>query len=259
MSPPWKSELRIRLSRTACRAAIAAPWSRAVGEEVRVEGEPARSLADAAAALQARDGARLPTSAAMLVPDELAYVTVLAPVSGWAAARREARAQFERMLGRDDIVVQVSALPKAAGWLAGAIDAKDLDAWRDTLAGVGVALTRVGLSLLDDLRAIASQVGDHGVLAMMRDEGISVIRIDDGVPVSCVWERCDQHAMDCIERRLQAAQCADSAAAGGTPTLSIAFSSEAQRDAWTRIAQGHRWRLLMADRDAIEPMKEPWQ
>jgi hypothetical protein len=243
VSRPWKSELSIRLGRSSCGVALRAPWSRRVLAQAHAEGAVAQALPAALAALRAQGHDALPAQARLQVPDERVYLSLRPPAATWRAARQEAVAHFAAMLGRQDLLVQVVALPGSAAWLAAALEPADLSDWQRLLAEAGVQLAHVGLALVDDLRHIAAEVADEAIVALMREEGMTLLRIESGVPVALSWERCDPRALRLGEQRLLAFQ--GTAASGVAPPLWMLCRSQAQREQWQGLAGAHRWTLLL--------------
>lgn len=242
MSQPWKSELLLRLTRGSCIAQVLAPWSRRVVHEAHAEGSIGVALPHALSALQVGGAASLPRQARLLVPDELAYLSLRPASADWPTAQREAQAHFVQTLGRQDLVVQVVPLPGRSGWLAAAIEPADLKAWQQALAKAGVRLVHVELALLDDLQAIAGHVGDEAVVAVLRDEGMTLLRVAGGTLAELIWDRCDTRAQRLVEQRLLAFQ-------GGIHSSSpeplwLVCRSTAQCEPWQRLARGHQWTLL---------------
>lgn len=248
MSQPWKSELLLRLKRGTCVAQVLAPWSRRVVRELHAEGPIGVALPQLIRTLQDDGAAALPRQARLMVPDELAYLSLRPTCADWPAAQREAHSHFVQTLGRQDLVVQVMPLPGSAGWLAAAIEPSDLQAWQQMLAQAGVRLAHVELALLDDLQAIAGLIGDEAVVALLRDEGMTLCRVSGGTLVELSWERCDTREQRLVEQRLLAFQ-------GGihssTPEpLWLVCRSAAQCELWQRLARGHQWTLLSREPEA---------
>lgn len=242
MSRPWKSELRIRLGRRGCELQHCAPWSRRVIAYSAVDGAPAEALPAVLAAWRAQAGPAASAEARLRVPDELAYLSLRPPAASWPVARQEAVAHFGAALGRQDLVVQVVALPGAAGWLAAAIEPADLQAWQQALADAGIRLAHVELALLDDLSHIAAQVADEAVVALLRDEGLTLLRIADGVPVGLVWERCDPRTLRLAEQRVSAFH-GTTAGSSATPVW-LRCRTPAEHAQWQALAHEHGWTLL---------------
>lgn len=250
MSQPWKSELLLRLKRGSCIAQVLAPWSRRVVREMHAEGPIGTALPQLLKALQEEGETALPRQARLMVPDELAYLSLRPPCADWPTARQEAQSHFMQTLGRQDLVTQVVPLPVNSGWLAAAIEPADLQAWQQMLAQAGVRLAHVELALLDDLQAIASLIGNEAVVALLRDEGMTLVRVSGGTLVELNWERCDTREQRLVEQRLLAFQ-------GGihssTPEpLWLVCRSAAQCELWQRLALGHQWTLL-ARESAAQP------
>lgn len=245
MSRPWKSELRVRLGRSSSVVQRLSPWSRRLIDEVRSPGAPAQALPAALAALRERSQEPLPTQARLLVPDELVYLSLMDSDGGWPAAHRAALSHFAATLGRPDPVVQVVALPPGRQWLAAAIEPGDLQSWQRALGEAGVHLAHVELQLLDDLRHLSEQVPDEAIVALLRDEGSTLMRIERGTPVELRWERCDPRALRLIEQRLMAFQ--GGIVSSQPPAVWMLCSSDAQYAHWEHMAQAHGWTLLRRD------------
>lgn len=245
MSLPWKSELQLRLTRNGCGAEVLAPWSRRVLASAQAEGRAPASIAAALQALRAQGHDALPRQARLLVPDEHAYLSLRPPLGHWQQAQQDAVTHFAQALGRQDLLVQVSAMAGGAAWLAAAIDPADLQAWQAPLTEAGITLSHVQLALLDDLHHIAEQVGERAIVALLREEGMTLVRVADGTPVDLCWERCDPHSLRCIEQRLLAFQ--NTGSDDSPDPLLMLCRSQAQREAWHPLARAHRWTLLLRD------------
>jgi hypothetical protein len=242
VSPLWKSELLVRPGRTECKVQVRSAWRREVLAEFTAMGQGAEAVSAALAGLRSQGLASLPRRASLLVPDEHAYFTLMPASPAWDTARQAASDHFTGMLGRQDLVVQVAALHGGQWWLAAAIEAADLALWTEALAANGVALSRVALALLHDLRAIAPHVDDRAVVALMREEGVTLLRVHEGTPVELSWERCDPHSHHCIEQRLLA--FSNTGENEKREPLILLCRSAAQHDEWQRLAKAHRWTLL---------------
>lgn len=229
----------MRLERNGCELAVRSAWRRRVVAHAEAEGDAPSSLAAALGRLRAAGLAALPRQARLLVPDELAYCAVLPADRPWREARDRAREHFAQALGRAVRDVAVLPLPGARHWFAATVDARDVDAWRAMLAGAGIELVHAEPALLDDLRALAPVVADEALLALVREEGVSVARIEAGALVELRWERCDVDSHRCLEQRVAAA--AQTVPAGRE--VMVVCRSERERAAWGTIASGHRWRL----------------
>lgn len=243
MSQPWKSELQVRLTRDACAVQLRAPWSRRVLAEAGADGPVAEALPAALKQLRRQGHDPLPAQARLLVPEELVYLSLRPACHAWRIAQRDAVDHFAQALGRQDLVVQVAAMPDGAAWLAAAIEPADLAAWQRLFGEQGLELKRVELALLDDLQHIAAQVGAQATVALLRDEGMTLVRIADGVPVELGWERCDLQAQRAVEQRLLAYQGAI-LSSEPAPLLMLCRTAS-QREQWQRLARGHRWTLLL--------------
>ncbi len=262
MSVPWKSELQLRMSRRGCIAEVRAPWSREVRGRAEAGGDAA-AITAAVHALRAQGATALPSRARVLVADEQVYLSLLPGKLQWRQAQAAAIDHFAQMLGSRDLMVQTAPLPGGETWLAGAIEPALVQAWQEALAAEGVALTELQLALVDDLRAIAPEVGERAILALLREEGMTLLRIEGGCPTALRWERCDPNAQHGVEQRLlafRAAQMSAHAAAPLEPTDALPVwllcPSAAVRESWHRIARAHRWTLLLRGASAEAPISE---
>ena len=242
MSPLWKSELVIRLGREHATAQLRSAWRRRVTARASASGRLAEAVPALLQALRDQGLTEPPKHVRLLVPDEHAYLALLPADTAWRRARQRGLDHFAAALGRQDLEVQVIALRGGRCWLAAAIETGELAAWRQRLGEAGLVLGHVGLALLDDLAAIAHRVADDGVVAVLREEGVTLMRLAQGAPVELAWERCDPHAQSCIEQRLLAFQGAGEARKADR--LLMLCQSQAQHDDWLRLAAAHRWTLL---------------
>jgi hypothetical protein len=238
----WKSELVLRLDRMRCRAEVRSAWRRELQASAEVEGVGPTLIAMAIQALRDQ-GVVLPKQACLLVSEEQAYLSLLPADTAWSGATPRATAHFAESLGRLDLVVRVAALPGGRWWLAAAIDPTDLLAWQRAVEQEGMALSNVQLGLLADLRVLASRIADRSVLALLRDEGVLLLRLSEGSPVELRWERCDPQAHACIEQRVQA--FLKSGEVNEVEPMALLCRTPAQHDRWQRLAQAHGWTLLL--------------
>jgi hypothetical protein len=233
----------VRPGRDGCKVQLRSAWRREVLAEATAPGAGAESVGTALSALLGQGVPRLPRRARLFVPDERAYFTLLPATPAWHTAQARATAHFTNTLGRQDLMVRVSALHGGRWWLAAAIENADVAAWQQALSASGVTLAAIELALLHDLRAISRHVPDRSIVAMLRDEGVTLVRVHRGAPVELVWERCDPHAQQCLEQRMLA--FAQHPVDGLRPEpLVLLCRSMAQHDQWQRLAKAHRWTLL---------------
>jgi hypothetical protein len=242
VSPLWKSELLVRLGRSECRLQLRSAWRRELLAEAGAPGRGADATGAALAALCAQGHRRLPRRARLLVPDEHTYFDLLPARPEWQQARQAAADHFAGLLGRQDLVTQVIALPGGQWWLAAAVESGELADWQRSLEAGGVIVASVEPALLHDLRAIAPHVGDDSVVALLRDDGVMLVRVRQGAPVALSWERCDPHSQHCIEQRLLA--FLHHGESDPAEPLTLLCRSAAQHDAWQRLAKAHRWTVL---------------
>jgi hypothetical protein len=242
VSPLWKSELTVRLGRDDCQVQLRPAWRRRPLACTPGTGSAAGALEQALAGQRAQGRGSLPRRARLLVPDERVYFTLLPADAPWHTAQQRATAHFHGLLARQDLVVQVAQMPGGQCWLAAAIEAADLDAWRQLLGSQGLGLASVELALLHDLRAIARHVADDVVVALLRDEGVTLVRVAGGAPVELSWERCDPQAQRCIEQRMLAFLKVGEVEK--TDPLVMLCRSTEEHAAWQRLAKAHRWTTL---------------
>lgn len=255
MSRPWKSELLVRLGRRGCELQLRAPWSRRVIAQAGAPGAPDDALPAALATLRQQVGDALSGEARLKVPDELVYLSLRPAALTWQAARQEAVAHFGGTLGRQDLVVQVVAWPGGSGWLAAALEPGDLQAWQRALADAGSRLAHVELALLDDLRQLAGRIADEAVVALLRDEGLTLLRIAAGAPAGLAWERCDPRTLRLAEQRVAAFRSATAGEAAAPVWLRC--RSQAECTQWQPLARERGWTLLWPGDAAVAASATP--
>ncbi|MGY0194543.1 hypothetical protein ACWA7J_05640 [Leptothrix sp. BB-4] len=168
-------------------------------------GEGAGALTAALSALRLADIDELPRQAALTVADEYLYYLLLDEDLGWGAALQEATLRFAADLGRDDLRVQVLPLRNGERWLAVAAAEPDVQAWTEALSMSGVQLQHLHAALVEDLRRLAPQIPENdAVLALLREEGMSLVHVRDGLPAQLAWERFEAADAVTMEQRLRA-------------------------------------------------------
>jgi hypothetical protein len=199
------NELRLELRMGSCHAElIGRGWRRQPLAVADGSGTGAAALSAALQALRLTEVADLPDVARLTVADEFAYHALLHGDLSRDAALTQARSRFAAALERDDLRVQVMPLAGGRRWLAAAVARSDLDAWRDALDLAGVRLTHLHTALLEDLRRLARQIPeDDAVIALLREEGVSLLRLRRGLPIALAWERFDAGLPDSLEQRLR--------------------------------------------------------
>lgn len=187
-----KSELALRVGPRRCRT----QW-RGV----------AHAAAGDAALAGAIDGlaAPAPRRAALSVEDEYVYFASLPATTRWKQALESAQDYFAAMLGSAESLVGVSLTPCGRRWLAAAVELLQVQAWEEALAARGIALSAVRPALLDDLQRLRGSVAvDDGVLALVRDEGLSLVTLERGGVQDVAWERCDVADAEALAQRILA-------------------------------------------------------
>lgn len=182
-------------------------------------GHGSAALGSALQALRLADIDELPTVARLTVADEYVFYALLEADLTPSQARAQARECLAHTLQRSDLRVQVMPLGRGSGtgrrWLAAAVAENDLQAWEATLRESGVRLTHLHTALIEDLRSLATSIPeDDAVIALLREEGVSLVRLREGLPVALAWERYDDDLPQSLEQRLRGFVRAAAAAAG---------------------------------------------
>lgn len=211
-------ELRIELHRQECAISRPARWMAGnVQDEPLASGsgrgvqalEQALNNLRHASTSGLHIGQPLPWRARLVVSDEFVHYALLSgrdlPRVTPELAQRRAEHRFADRLGHEESVVSVVPLPDTFDWLCAAIDRDELHAWQDVLRLHGVELTHVHPALVEDLRAVAPRVSEpDAVLAFVRDEGLSLVRLALGVPACLHWESLNTDETAIIDWRLRA-------------------------------------------------------
>lgn len=205
MSLRLTNELRMELRLGSCHAEVLGwGWHHQPLAVADGSGSGAAALSAALQALRLTEAVDLPAVARLTVADEFAYHTLLDGNLSRDGALSQARARFTAALERDDLRVQVMPLAGGRRWLAAAVAQGDLDAWREALGQAGVRLTHLHTALLEDLRRLSRQIPeDDAVIALLREEGVSLLRVRRGTPIALAWERFDADLPDSLEQRLR--------------------------------------------------------
>jgi hypothetical protein len=202
----FKSELRLELRMRSCQVELLPPgWRTQPSAVASGTGEGAAALNAAMSALRLADVDELPGKASLTVADEYLYYRLIDTDLSWSEALQEAVASFTEDLGRDDLRVQVIPLKNGLRWIAAAVPEADVIAWSESLALAGVQLTHLRSALVEDLRMLASQIpDDEAVIALLREEGMSLVKLQGGVPAVLAWERFEASDSVTMEQRLRA-------------------------------------------------------
>ena len=207
MSLRWRSELLLELRMRGCQAQLlGVGWTRQSQASASASGGGSSALSAALAALRLADVDTLPSLARLRVADEYVLHRLIQGEGSRAAMLVQARAHFDQALGPGDRHVMLMALDRRHHhWLASAVNASDLASWTDTLSQAGVRLEDMQPMLFDEWRWLRGQIHDEdAVLALLRDEGATLIRLIEGRPVDLLWERFDPGDAATLERRLRA-------------------------------------------------------
>lgn len=203
----WRSELWLELRMRGCQAQLlGAGWTPQSQASASAGGSGGAALSAALAALRLADVDTLPAIARLRVADEYVLHRLIDGEGSHAAMLAQARAHFEQALGPGDRHVMLLPLGRQRRrWLASSVNTSELTAWKESLSHAGVHLEDMQPMLFDDWRRLRGQIRDEdAVLALLRDEGATLIRLLDGLPVDLLWERFDPGDAATLDRRLRA-------------------------------------------------------
>lgn len=207
MSLRWRSELLLELRMRGCQAQLlGAGWTAHSQASASAGGSGGAALSAALAALRLADVDTLPSIARLRVADEYVLHRLIEGEGSRAMVLAQARALFDQALGPGERHVMLLPLGrKRHRWLASAINTSDLAAWTDALSQSGVYLADMQPMLFDEWQRLRGQIRDQdAVLVLLRDEGATLIRLIDGLPVDLLWERFDPGDAATLDRRLRA-------------------------------------------------------
>ncbi len=208
MSLRFRNELRMELRMRSCQVELRGRgWNPQPLAVANGTGSGVAALNSALQGLQLTELDSMPSVARLTVADEYVHHALLQlePGSDMRQALEQAREHYALALQRDDLRVQVMPLGRSGRWLAAAVIDSDLQAWCATLEAAGVQLTHLHTALIEDLRLLADQVTeDDAVIALLREEGMSLVRLKDGLPMALAWERLDTSQPGLLEQRLRA-------------------------------------------------------
>jgi hypothetical protein len=203
----WRSELLLDLRMRGCHAHLLGPgWTRESQASASGSGSGAAALSAALSALRLADVDTLPTVARLRVADEyVLHLLVTSTTRSRQDALRQARRQFAQALGEGERRILLLPLDGRHRWLASAIEAADVHAWSDALQQAGLHLNEMRPALFDEWTHLGGQIRDpDAVLVLLRDEGATLMRLIDGLPVDLLWERFDTGDTGTLERRVRA-------------------------------------------------------
>lgn len=204
LSRPWKRELRLELRTNACYAVLHdVGVQRRVLASASAAGRGAAAIQAAIAALRRADSDWLSLDARLTVADEYLHFLLLPGTLDPREAERLARRRFARRVGHGELLVQTIELPGRRSRLAAAITLADFDAWTDALLMAGVTLQHIHPALTEDLLALAPRIDEpDAVLVLLREEGATLVRIEDGTPAALQWEPLDAQQRTALDARL---------------------------------------------------------
>jgi hypothetical protein len=186
-----------------CEAAIwrAGVQTRCAGRATAA-GNGVEAIEKALASLVAQ-GHRLPATATVCAEDEFLYFTMLPANTSWNEAHDAAIDYFEAMVGSEDLLVETSLAPCGTRWVAVAIEGGRVDGWRAALTAQDIEMQHVRAALLEDLWSVRDEVpGGNALVAMLRDEGATVVALRKGCIAEISWERCDLAQLPSLSARL---------------------------------------------------------
>jgi hypothetical protein len=200
----WRSELLVRLGAQHCEVSLPPDVVHVV------EGTGATAIHAALGALVAQ-GHTLPRRARVLLGEDLLHLCVVDAEAEHAQTEAQARACAAALLAQvlggrtDDRQVEVSLLDHGHAWLAAAVDIAALDHALDALMHHGIEARRVGVAVLDDLRAVQAHLPrEVHTVALVRERGVSLLGFERGRLVAVEWEHLDWRDRDTLFQRLSA-------------------------------------------------------
>lgn len=181
-------------------------WARQSQASSSAGGSGGAALSAALAALRLADVDTLPSVARLRVADEYVLHRLIDGTGSRAEVLAQARGHFDQALGPGQRHVMLMPLDRRRHrWLASAIHAGDLSSWTEALSQAGVHLEEVRPMLFEEWEWLRGQIRDEdAVLALLRDEGATLIRLIEGMPVDLLWERFDPGDTATLDRRLRA-------------------------------------------------------
>lgn len=243
MSLPWKSELHLRLGHERCELSLQQgwPWRRerlwaGTGQGV------GRAAVDDALGQLAATGADLPARAHLVIEDDCVYYALLPAGLRWAEAHERAERHFADALGTSALQVELALAPGGQDWIAAAIASSDFDAWLDALEERQIEAGRIRLALLEDLGRVRRHIpADADVIALVRDQGSTVLQMERGRLSGLSWERIDWHEPALLLQRLAACRSEGSIGSG-----CLLPASAAQQAALDQPGRQAGWLVLPA-------------
>lgn len=246
MSLRQKSELRLHLGSAHCKAALwRTRWRARCLARVQLFGRSVASLDQAIDALVAA-GHRLPTTATLVVEDELVYLAAVPANVDWRQARASAADYFAATTGLGDLLVQASLAPGGRCWLAVAMDATLVKGWREALENRGIELRHLRVGLFEDLDLLCAAESLHdGALVLLRREGASFLTLRAGAITDIGWERCQvDEGADLLARVRAHRQRHERVTPAAQWQVSILPMNADQQAVVAALAMAQGWRLL---------------
>jgi hypothetical protein len=188
-----RSELRVRVAPDRCEIGV---WSKGLFDarcEVRASamGEGRRAMESALVEVITA-GKALPKRARVELSDDSVFYALLEAHMPLEQARLDAEHFFTDTLGLTDLDVEVALAPGGRHWIAVAVQSSSLDTWLEALDERNIQVLSIRPALLEDLRSVAKIIDRWTqVLAVVRDQGVMVLQLDEGRLVGMDWERLD--------------------------------------------------------------------
>jgi hypothetical protein len=216
-----RSELRVRVAPDRCEIGL---WTTGLGQAPRrdaqasVQGEGRKAMESALVEIITA-GKTLPRRARIELSDDSVFYALLNADVPHEDALEDAEQFFTETLGLTDLDVEVALAPGGRHWIAVAVQVSALDAWLEALDERNIEVLSVRPALLEDLRTVAPIVDrwTH-VLAIVRDQGVMVLQLDEGRLVGLDWERIDWHDATVVFERLNGWRTPGGDAAALLPT-----------------------------------------
>ncbi|MEY2688390.1 MAG: hypothetical protein RL375_2588 [Pseudomonadota bacterium] len=193
MSLLSRNELRVRVAPDRCEIGL---WTKGLFDarcEARASavGEGRRAMESALVEIITA-GKTLPKRARIELSDDSVFYALLEAHMPLEQARDDAEHFFTDTLGLSDLDVEVALAPGGRHWIAVAVQVSALDAWLEALDERNIQVLSIRPALLEDLRSVSRLIDSWTqVLAIVREQGVMVLQLDEGRLVGLDWERID--------------------------------------------------------------------
>lgn len=200
MSLRPRSELHLRLGARRCVAEVwRAGFARSPAHSVTCRPGEAVVGDDLLGATLERLQALCPTlprRARLVVDDDSLYHALLPADAAWGRDDHDARRHFAGSLDQGDLLVSMALAPCGRHWLAVALERAWLAMVEARLVRHAVTLGRVSAALLEDLQTLGRRVPADGLVVLVREAGLVLMRREAGRWTALRWERCNSRVAE---------------------------------------------------------------